>query len=221
MQLSDKTITSWDDGSPYDLKLAELLDKHNIRGVFYVPITNPEIGVMSKNQIRQLSEKFEIGGHTYSHVNLRSISLKEAEKEIVSGKKELEDILGKSIEKFCYPKGMFDENIKKIVKNSGFKEARTARIIFTGKSSDPFEVNPNLHVYNHMKIVYLAHCLKNSDFKTAIKIFGLQKPGFIGTAEQLFSAGFHIWGHSWEIEEKGLWGDLEKFLRFTKIDSDK
>lgn len=214
-------ITSWDDGSPYDFKLAELLDKYSISGTFYVPISNPERGVMTKSQIRQLSTRFEIGGHTYSHANLTSISLKDAEWEIVSGKKGLEDILGKEVNKFCYPKGMFNNDIKKLVKKGGFKEARTARIIFNGKSLDPFEENPNLHVYNHMQVTYFAHCLKNLDIGTAFKVCSLQKSNFKDTAEQLYSTGFHIWGHSWEIEEKNLWQDLENFLRFTKTNNGK
>ena len=26
---------------------------------------------------------------------------------------------------------------------------------------------------------------------------------------------FHIWGHSWEIEENNLWGDLEEILKYV------
>jgi peptidoglycan/xylan/chitin deacetylase (PgdA/CDA1 family) len=213
-------ITSWDDGHPLDLKVAEILSKYNIPGIFYIPITNPERGVMTKSQIRQLSSKFEIGGHTYSHADLISISLKDARNEIEHGKSELEGILGKKIDKFCYPKGKFNDEIKKLVKKAGFKEARTARIIFTGKNTDPFEENPNLHLYNHKRITYLAHCLKNGDFKTTLTVCKLQDYNFADIAKQLFVDGFHIWGHSWELEEKGLWKDLENFIRFTKNTSE-
>ena len=213
-------ITSWDDGSPYDLRLAELLDKYSIPGIFYIPITNPEREVMTKSHIRQLSAKFEIGGHTYSHEDLTSVSLREAEREIVNGKKELENILGKKVDKFCYPKGMFNKDIKKLVKKAGFSGARTARIIFTGKNEEPYEENPNLHVYNHMQITYLAHCIKNADLTTAFKVISLKRCHFTDVAKQLFFPGFHIWGHSWELEEKKRWKDLERFLDFVKSDVD-
>jgi len=26
---------------------------------------------------------------------------------------------------------------------------------------------------------------------------------------------FHVWGHSWELEEQGLWGVLEELLRLA------
>ena len=129
-----KLITSWDDGYPLDLKVAGLLSKYNVPGIFYVPISNPERKIMTRRQIRELSSTFEIGAHTYSHVDLTRLSPKMAEEEIISGKKELENIIGKKIEKFCYPWGRFNQDIKDLVKKAGFKEARTARIIFMGKS---------------------------------------------------------------------------------------
>ena len=34
--------TSWDDGHPLDFKLAELLNKYNLKGTFYIPRSNAE-----------------------------------------------------------------------------------------------------------------------------------------------------------------------------------
>ena len=206
-------ITSWDDGHPLDLRVAELLDKYKVLGIFYIPITNPERCVMTKSQIRELSKKFEIGGHTYSHADLTSISLKEAQKEIERGKNELEDILGKKIDKFCYPKGKFNDDIKKIVRKSGFKEARTARIIFTGKSTDPFEKNPNLHFYEHLLVTYYAHCIKNFDLQTILALHKIKYGGIIDIANGLPVSELHIWGHSWELEEARLWKKFERILQ--------
>jgi peptidoglycan/xylan/chitin deacetylase (PgdA/CDA1 family) len=211
-----RLITSWDDGNPLDLKLAELLEKYKIPGIFYIPITNQERNVMTKSQIRQLSKNFEIGGHTYSHADLATISLKEAKTEIERGKIELENIIGKKVERFSYPWGKYNDPIKRLVKKAGFKEARTARIIFIGENSDPFETNPNLHVHNHSKFIYLAHCLKNMDFKTALTVSKLRGYNFDKVAEQLFKSGFHMWGHSWELEREKLWGQLTHVLISVK-----
>jgi len=27
---------------------------------------------------------------------------------------------------------------------------------------------------------------------------------------------FHLWGHSWELEEHDLWGELESFLAYAR-----
>jgi peptidoglycan/xylan/chitin deacetylase (PgdA/CDA1 family) len=209
-----KLITSWDDGSPYDLKVAELLEKYNVPAVFYIPVRNPERKVMTKFQIRQISSKFEIGGHTFSHIDLISISPMDARNDILKGKQELEDIIGKRIKKFSYPWGKSNQLIKNIVRNLGFKSARTARIIFTGKSRG-FSENPNLHIYNHRLQTYLVHCMKERDAKTLYNVMKLRRFGFLDVAKVLYRKEFHIWGHSWEIEEKKLWSDLEGFIRFV------
>jgi hypothetical protein len=38
-KLETYITTSWDDGHPSDLRVAELLIKHGLRGTFYVPMT--------------------------------------------------------------------------------------------------------------------------------------------------------------------------------------
>src|SRR5262249_26496051 len=55
--------TSWDDGHPLDLRVADLLARHGLRGTFYVPRT-AENPTMTARQVRELSGTFEVGGHT-------------------------------------------------------------------------------------------------------------------------------------------------------------
>ena len=99
---------SVDDGHPTDLRTAELLHKHGIKATFYAPATNPERPVMSPNDLRRLSSSFEVGGHTLNHVSLPSLSRERAWSEIVDCKNWLEDLTGKTVTSFCYPKGKFD-----------------------------------------------------------------------------------------------------------------
>jgi len=214
MQTQNKIITSWDDGSPYDLRLAELLDKYKIPGILYIPITNPERKVMTKSQIRQIASKFEIGGHTYSHVDLTSISPDEAFNEVSKGKKELENIIGRKIDKFCFPKGKHNKSVEEIVKKAGFKSARTARIFCMNNNDNGFLENPNLHVYNHRIFTYLASCAKNIDAKSFLSVLKIKRSGFLNIAKQFSQQGFHLWGHSWEIQEKNLWRDLDDLLAY-------
>ena len=93
---SQKTIitTSWDDGHSLDFKLANILEKNKIPGTFYVPINMPGKKVISKDEIKILSKKFEIGGHTLTHPNLTKLSNEDIEKEVNIGKEELEKIAG-------------------------------------------------------------------------------------------------------------------------------
>jgi len=74
--------TSWDDGHPLDLRIAELLAKHGLRGTFYVPLENTR-STLSPAQIRDLSSAFEIGAHTFHHLVLTTLTSDRARAEIV------------------------------------------------------------------------------------------------------------------------------------------
>jgi peptidoglycan/xylan/chitin deacetylase (PgdA/CDA1 family) len=82
--------------------------------------------LMNREQILTMaSQGFQFGGHTRNHKKLVSIGLGEAEKEISSGKKDLEALLQKPVLSFAYPYGDFNEQIIELVKICGFKAART------------------------------------------------------------------------------------------------
>jgi len=56
-----RIVSSWDDGSKLDIKLAGLLKKYNISGTFFIPNNTK----LSEDEIRSLVEQgFKIGGHT-------------------------------------------------------------------------------------------------------------------------------------------------------------
>lgn len=161
-----KIITSWDDGHPKDLKLAELLMTYRIPAIFYIPIENQEArAVMPASQIKTLSHQFEIGGHTYHHVDLTKSDIKTAENEIVSGKIALENIIGKSIDSFCFPFGHYNQTIIELVRKGGFNHARTARLFHVqAQSNRNFLMHPNLHFYPHSRWIDLMHCIKMHNF---------------------------------------------------------
>jgi len=119
--------TSWDDGHPLDLKLAELLKKYDVPATFYIPVDNIERECMNPQQIRKLARGFDIGGHTYHHFALTRVSLEEAERDIVDVKQRLEDIIGREVLSFCYPRGRFNDEVVSIVRRAGFIGARTTK----------------------------------------------------------------------------------------------
>ena len=98
--------TSWDDGHPLDLRVAELLARYGCAGTFYVPRRNVEgRSVMTTHELRTLDAGFEIGGHTIDHVRLDRLQPIERRRQIVDGKRLLEDELGHAVEGFSYPWG--------------------------------------------------------------------------------------------------------------------
>ena len=70
--------TSWDDGHPLDMRIAEMLAKHGLTGTFYAP-RSAETEVMPMAQLKELSRSFEIGAHTLRHRVLTSATAAEAD----------------------------------------------------------------------------------------------------------------------------------------------
>jgi peptidoglycan-N-acetylglucosamine deacetylase len=111
--------TSWDDGHPIDLRVAELLTKYGIRGTFYVPKT-AEHGTMTAAHIRKLSPAFELGAHTLHHVVLTGATEQMAWQEISDSKSWLEDNTGSPCLLFCPPKGRYAGRHLEMIRRAGY-----------------------------------------------------------------------------------------------------
>lgn len=212
--------TSWDDGHPLDLKLAGLLRRYDISATFYIPIDNVERECLNPDEIREIGESFDIGGHTYHHVNLPRVSIKEREREIVESKRRLEEITGRELLSFCYPYGRFNDQVISIVKEAGFIGARTVKSL-TRSIKDPFEMGSIVHAKDWWFASYIKDSLASQDLR--LFFFMLKNNLFskgwdriaIETLDFIIENGgvWHLWGHSWEIDSNSDWGRLEEVLR--------
>ena len=211
--------TSWDDGHKHDLRLARLLKEHGLRATFYVAPENQEFAkqdLLTSQEIRDISQDFEIGAHSMTHRRLPAISEQQAKNEIVESKAVLEQVIGKEIKVFCYPGGAYTGLHMQLVKDAGYRYARTvARYTFT--VDDPYEAGTSLHVYNHrfgFDLWQTARFLKFQPIKVlhCLEWDALAKAMF----DQVIKEGgiYHIWGHSWEIDERGDWERLENVFRY-------
>lgn len=217
--------TSWDDGHPFDMRIAQLLTDYGFKGTFYVPLLNSENDVMSKKQIYQLSKFHEIGGHTINHTYLNKLSIERKKEEIFNSKKILEDIIGKQISAFCFPGGHFSNIDIKLIKEAGFLFGRTTELFQTKINKDSLLLPTTLQLYNHNTITYLKHCLKRKYFKEMIDHrFFLKNHSILNLTkfylENNIGDFIHIWGHSWEIEKYNLWRDLESLFKIIALRSD-
>jgi peptidoglycan/xylan/chitin deacetylase (PgdA/CDA1 family) len=83
----------------------------------------------------------QIGSHSLSHPNLRKIPLTQAREEIVASRKRLEDMFGLAVEHFCYPYGSYNEAIRDLVGEAGYRTACTVRFGVNRNGVSPFELN--------------------------------------------------------------------------------
>jgi peptidoglycan/xylan/chitin deacetylase (PgdA/CDA1 family) len=82
--------------------------------------------LMDEAQVRDwLAGGQSIGSHTMSHPRLTQLPLADAREEIEASKKALEDKFGVAIEHFCYPYGDWNEAVRDLTIEAGYKTACT------------------------------------------------------------------------------------------------
>lgn len=213
--------TSWDDGNPLDLRIAELLSKYGLAGTFYVPF---ETGhpILSPVQVRNLAAVFEVGAHTVHHVELPDVPDSVAEGEIRDSKRQVEGVTGRNCETFCFPKGRFSKRHLPMLRDAGFRGARTVELLSLKRpvSIGGLAVIPTtVQAYPHETFGYLRNSVRRGKLANSLHFLrSCEKGTWESLAVQALTKAcedggiFHLWGHSWEIEAAGQWATLERVL---------
>lgn len=212
--------TSWDDGHPHDLRVAGMLARHGLRGTFYVPLRAVKGRVLSPAEMRELlGMGMEIGSHTVTHPVLTEISMKQVDRELRDSRRRLEDMLGREVTSFCYPAGRFNHHIAQRAAEAGYRVCRTTVDFQTGMHFDPVAMPVSLQLFRHRPATHYRHALRHRNWSGLWRwrhgLGGETDPVRL-TAQIVATAPdrggiFHLWGHSWELEEHGLW------LAFNRI----
>jgi len=210
--------TSWDDGHRLDPRLADLLDRYAIAGTFYIAPRNIEFAAADRlvpEAVRELGERFEIGGHTLSHRRLPQLPEADARQEIRAGKNEVEDIIGAPVTSFCYPRGEYTRAHVRMVRECGFTVARTVRRHHLDPG-DRFESRTTVNAYAHRVDGFAVLRMARMRPKAAARMFlGWDDFATAWFDKCLREGGvFHLWGHSWEVDARGDWQRLERVLEY-------
>jgi hypothetical protein len=116
---------TFDDGYGSQLTAANLLNKHSMRGTFY--IIDSALGggrYMTWPQVRQLADAGnEIGGHTVTHPHLEGMSLQDQRAEICNNRATLTE-RGFTVTDFAYPYGEADPPLPSVARRCGYTTAR-------------------------------------------------------------------------------------------------
>ncbi|MEA2737292.1 MAG: hypothetical protein QOH05_599 [Acetobacteraceae bacterium] len=213
--------TSWDDGHPSDLRLADLLEKHEASGTFYIPNLNVEgRPVLRRSEIRGLGRHLEIGGHTRDHVSLTQLAPHEAAQQVIFNKHWLEDLWGQEVICFAYVRGHHNRAVRRLVRNAGFRYGRTVTNLSDGTGPDCYQIPTTMQFFPHSNDIYIRNYLSGG---SGLRRLALLRAvlGKRGLLDRLYRAAelcrrrggcFHIWGHSWELNEYNLWDELDRLL---------
>jgi peptidoglycan/xylan/chitin deacetylase (PgdA/CDA1 family) len=217
--------TSWDDGHPLDLRVADLLSKYDLKGTFYIPCESQH-DVLSAGQISELATAFEVGAHTVHHVALTSVADAIAREEIVDSKRSIETITGEPCRIFCFPMGRFEKRHLSMLREAGFSAARTVELfsLESPKKMNGVDLIPTtLQAYPHSPMAYWKNCAKRfkvKNFKYLLRFGTIRawETAAIAILESARERGgvFHLWGHSSEIQESAQWESLERVFSVMK-----
>lgn len=196
---------SFDDGAKLDLKVVELLQKHGIKdAIFYIPSDWQSYNLregrdpLSLEDVLEISKLYEIGSHTVTHPMLTRIPMHQVEWELRESKQALEELLGKEVKSFCYPRGYANDEIRDLA-GKYYKTARNTLVGTNEPSEDPLWQSTSVHIGGKRRKEYEGTTWQHQAKRM------LEEGGTV----------FHAWGHSWEIERYKCWEDFENLLRMV------
>ena len=203
---------SYDDGVKSDLRLVEMMRKYGIRGTFNVnsarfqiaeklnptrthPIFNAEEQKAFYDENRDL---VEIAAHGAIHGYYPYMAQDVAVWDLISDRKNIEELLGVQCRGFAYPYGQTDDKTVEALRVCGFRYARvTAR---THKFDLPAEPLRWECTAKHTDPTLMEDARK---FVEATKKYG--------KVPYLFS----VWGHSYEFVDDDNWDVMEKLFEYV------
>lgn len=221
--------TSWDDDDRSGLQLAELLSAHGLPGTFYVP--TGRLGrdlLFTGGDLRTLSaEGFEIGGHTVTHAVLTQLGPGQQSREVSACKNTLQQILGREVTMFCYPKGRFNAQVMSVVQRSGYRGARGTQMLSCGGSFQRFAMPITIQAYPHSRSNYVRNLVRLGALHALLKssLDLVQFTDWLSLGKKLFDrvrrqgGVWHLTGHPWELEKLQLWPQLQEMLQYVSHQS--
>lgn len=214
--------TSWDDGHALDARLAELLVRYGVAGTFYVPQHCDGRALLGRNELRQLAQGFELGAHTLNHHRLTTLPDADAVEEIRGSRLYIEDVVGRECRVFAPPGGRFTHAHLRMAAAAGFRGFRTTELLDCGLprwTSGIAVIPTTLQVHAHSPSGYWRNAVRRMRPGHLITWLRHGRKGglsglFRSLLEHAIASGgvVHLWGHSWEIEERGAWPLLETLL---------
>jgi peptidoglycan/xylan/chitin deacetylase (PgdA/CDA1 family) len=84
----------------------------------------PRMRLLSAEAVRELAERgMEVGSHGMSHIRLSGLEPERLQAEVRGSRKVLGEVLGRPVERFCYPYGALNNRVVPAVREAGYDYA--------------------------------------------------------------------------------------------------
>lgn len=208
--------TSYDDGVLQDQRLIDLMNTYEIKGTFNLNADflgrveracidgfDTDVSTVRSEEINKVYSGHEIACHAFTHMKLTSIDKAVVSYQIVEDRKRLEQYTSRIVNGFAYPFGVYDDEVVRVLNNTGIQYARTVENTKQFSIPDDFlKWNPTCH-HDEKALMELAE-----DFCEKVDLFG--EPRL-----------FYLWGHAYEFDQKKNWNVVEELFSYlAKYKSD-
>ncbi len=198
---------SYDDGVEQDIRLIEIMKKHQVKGTFNISgefllqeeYTYPPDAIGRRMGRKLAYETYadsgmEIAIHGFTHPFLDRIPPEMAAYEIVKDREVLESIFGRVIRGMAYPMGTYNDTVVKILESCKIAYARTT--VSTGGFALPTDWlrMPATCHHDDPRVMDLANSFINDPNPWS------------------FPRLFYLWGHAYEFDINNNWDRIEDIL---------
>jgi peptidoglycan/xylan/chitin deacetylase (PgdA/CDA1 family) len=183
---------SCDDGAKEDMRVAELVRKHELDCLFYIPVmwrlinADKKRTYLSEDEFKHLADHFVIGSHTISHPLLTRIPIESARDEIINSRKIMQDLTGQPIKSLAWPRGYTNPNLQAIARDAGYEDARGVGVGYFYESENQYDTKTTLHAGYDRKEYGGASWFQ----------YGMY---MLAEAVKIPDSEYHIFLHSWEL----------------------
>lgn len=134
-------VVTFDDGYlSQSTNAGPVLKRLGWPGVLYLTARNLGASIPEGSVRKLLRSGWELGAHTATHPDLRTLDAAGLQREIDDVRIELRARFGQDVLAFCYPAGKYDASVIAAVKAAGYTTATTVDPGWAGPGSPPFEL---------------------------------------------------------------------------------
>lgn len=198
-EFKTKALTlSFDDGTEYDRKMVEILNRYGLVCTFNVSMGNRSENSIQPEEFLELYRGHEVASHALTHPHLWNLDTSGIAYQIINDRAALEEIFQKPIRGFAYPFGLLEtDGMVDTIKKCGIKYARTTVSTHTFDIPRDFlRWHPTCHQSDARLYDHISNFLQPDDTANWWRI----QPRLL-----------YIWGHSYEYANN--FESLEKMCK--------
>ena len=199
---------SFDDGTIYDLRFIELLNKYNIRATlnlnskldnFVWYFGDTPIERLKLNEVVEKYDGHEVCSHSLTHPYFSSLSKEEIIRQVKEDCENLSKIFNRDINAFAFPfHDQTEEHIQILKENLNLNYIRYSYFEESYLPKDRYHIPLNA-LYNDNNLYEKLEKFKNNDLDNSL---------------------FVIAGHSYEFEVRNEWERIEELLKYLSSNKD-